>query len=122
MTQQRGYYSDVINPDSERQLPAVDKKQMARAKKGDSLLKKAGSLQHTPDPLTFNVPPPDEFNKLLDRQKYGPSTALLGKSDYAKRAWDPKVQVSILSFSLSPSSYHYTHTGTVSRAEWTDSP
>ena len=93
MTQQRGYYSDLINPDSERPLPAVNQKQIARAKQGDSLLKKTSSLHHTPDPLSFSVPPPDEFSKLLDRQKYGPSTALLGRSDYARRAWDPKVQV-----------------------------
>ena len=105
MTQQRGYYSDLINSGSERQQqqqqqqPAVSQKQIARARKGDSLLKKTGSLQHTPDPLTFSVPPPDEFSKLLDRQKYGPSTALLDKSHYAKRAWDPKVQVSTLPIS-----------------------
>ena len=93
MTQQRGYYSDLINPDPDRQLPAVNPRQVARAKKGDSLLKKTGSLHYVPDPLTFSVPPPDEFRELLDRQTYGPSTALLGISDYAKRAWDPKVQV-----------------------------
>ena len=96
MTQQRGYYSDVINVDSERQLPAINQKQIARAKKGDSFLKKAGSPHHVPDPLTFTVPPPEEFNKLLDRQKYGPSTELLSKTDYSKRAWDPKVQVCLL--------------------------
>lgn len=91
---QRGYYSDIITPGAEHLLPSPpNPKQMSRARKGDSLIRKAGSSGNLPDPLSFKLPPPDEYAMLLDKQTHGPTTALLHKSDYSKHSWDPKVQV-----------------------------
>jgi hypothetical protein len=47
--------------------------------------------KHLPSVTKFN--PPDNFLSLLSSQVYGPTTQIIASDEFAKHAWDPKIQV-----------------------------
>nr|WAW84827.1 axonemal dynein heavy chain 1 [Halisarca dujardinii] len=86
-TGNRGFYSEIVTPGSKDRIldplegPNVSQNVIAKSKR----------TSHLPPVSQFTVP--DSFDELLKSQIHGPTTQLISAKDFAKRSWNPKVQV-----------------------------
>ncbi|XP_078663939.1 dynein axonemal heavy chain 1-like [Branchiostoma floridae x Branchiostoma belcheri] len=85
--QQRGFYSDILPHQAERNLGNV----LSGPQTQQDTLWNIGKEKHTPKVTTFQTP--QDMKPLLEKQVYGPTTEILTKSDFPEKAFAPKVQL-----------------------------
>ncbi|XP_068109284.1 dynein axonemal heavy chain 1 [Hyperolius riggenbachi] len=85
---QRGFYSDILTYSAS----ALIKDANSGPNVQPDLLRQADQDQNTPKVNSFETP--SNFQSLLDQQFSGPTTEVLVKSDFSKRGYEPKVQIS----------------------------
>ncbi|XP_066265764.1 dynein axonemal heavy chain 1-like isoform X1 [Branchiostoma lanceolatum] len=85
--QQRGFYSDILPHQAERNLGNV----LSGPQTQQDTLWNIGKEKHTPKVTTFKTP--QDMKPLLEKQVYGPTTEILTKSDFPEKAFAPKVQL-----------------------------
>ncbi|XP_065895241.1 dynein axonemal heavy chain 1-like isoform X2 [Dysidea avara] len=84
---QRGFYSDVATVGASQKLGDV----LCGPRTKQSLVWQSQRERHLPEVTRFKVP--EDFQSILQSQTHGPTTQLVASDYYAKRSFDPKVQV-----------------------------
>ncbi|XP_006892361.1 PREDICTED: dynein heavy chain 1, axonemal [Elephantulus edwardii] len=87
LMKQRGFYSDILNPEALDQLGDL----CGGPSMQQNLLWQSELENFTPKVLTFKLP--EDFQHLLEEQSIGSTTQLLTQTDFPLQAYEPKVQV-----------------------------
>ncbi|XP_074644244.1 dynein axonemal heavy chain 1-like [Tubulanus polymorphus] len=86
---QRGFYSDILGEEAEKNLGNV----LTGPPTSQDTLWNVAKDKHTPKVTTFIAPTAEELQDQLKTNEHGPSTEITAISDFPVKAYEPKVQL-----------------------------